>query len=134
MTSVMPPSAPFCSGCRWQCVCVMKTVVTTGPVQKAPTQTAAVIARKIKHKHFQKESKFPLPLIMCQVPSRRSTTQTNPTPRYMGRVLAGHPRSVRLGFGDYKMRILTSVRSKTPAIQLRSSHLSAEQGHSRPAL
>lgn len=37
-------------------------VVNTGPVQ-APKQPAAVIASKIKHKHFQKESKFPLPPI-----------------------------------------------------------------------
>ncbi len=42
---------------------VTKTVVNTGPVLKAATQTAAVIAGKIKHKHFQKESKFPLSLI-----------------------------------------------------------------------
>ncbi len=42
---------------------VVNTVVNTGPIQIAPTQPIAVIARKIKHKHFQKESIFPLPLI-----------------------------------------------------------------------
>ncbi len=45
-------------------VFVIKSVVNTGPVLKVPTQRAAVTARKIKHKHFQKESKFPLPLVM----------------------------------------------------------------------
>ncbi len=39
------------------------TVVNTGCFKIAPTQPIAVIARKIKHKHIQKESTFPLPLI-----------------------------------------------------------------------
>ncbi len=43
---------------------VLKTIVNSGPVPKAPSQSAAVIARKIKNKHFQKESKFPFPVIM----------------------------------------------------------------------
>ncbi len=39
-------------------VFVVNTVVNIGPVQIVPTQLIAVMARKIKHKHFQKESTF----------------------------------------------------------------------------
>ncbi|KAI2654443.1 ORF V: Enzymatic polyprotein [Labeo rohita] len=39
----------------------VKSVVQTGSNLLVPTQPIAVIANKIKHKHFQKESKFPLP-------------------------------------------------------------------------
>ncbi|KAL0164048.1 hypothetical protein M9458_039801, partial [Cirrhinus mrigala] len=46
-------------GAEVEVFCV-KPVVNTGPVQLAPTQSVAVIANKIKRKHFQKESKFPL--------------------------------------------------------------------------
>ncbi len=42
---------------------VQNTVVNIGSFHIAPTQPIAVIARKIKHKHIQKESTFPLPLI-----------------------------------------------------------------------
>ncbi len=126
MDSVMLPSTPFCSGCRWQCV--IKSVVNTGPVLKVPTQTAAVTARKKHTNIFKKRANFLFHISLW------STTWTNPTPHHTGQGLAGHPRSVRLGFGDYKTRLLTSVCSKTPAILRRGSHLSAEQGHSRPAL
>ncbi len=51
----------------------------------------------------------------------------------MGRGLAGHPRSVRLGSGDNKMRLYTSIRSKTPAIWWRGVHFSSAQQRSRPA-
>ncbi len=37
--------------------------MNTGSFHIAPTQPIAVIARKIKHKHIQKESTYPLPLI-----------------------------------------------------------------------
>ncbi len=49
-------------------VLVKNTVVNIGSFHIAPTQAIAVIARKIKHKHIQKESTFPLPLIMSQRP------------------------------------------------------------------
>ncbi|KAL0151921.1 hypothetical protein M9458_052773 [Cirrhinus mrigala] len=41
----------------------VKAVVNTGSMCLAPIQTVAVTANKIKHKHPQKESKFPLPII-----------------------------------------------------------------------
>ncbi|KAI2664298.1 Transposon Ty3-G Gag-Pol polyprotein [Labeo rohita] len=41
----------------------VKAVVNTGSMCFAPIQTVAVTANKIKHKHPQKESKFPLPII-----------------------------------------------------------------------
>ncbi|KAI2668545.1 Gag-Pro-Pol polyprotein [Labeo rohita] len=41
----------------------VKPVVNTGSTLLAPTQPVAVIANKIKHRHSQKESKFPLPIM-----------------------------------------------------------------------
>ncbi len=43
----------------------------------------------------------------------------------MDRGLEGHPRSVKLGSGDNKMRLYTSIRSKTPAIWRRGLHISS---------
>ncbi len=50
-------------------------------------------------------------------------TRVYPTPCHAGRGLAGHPRSVRLGYGDNKTRLFTPIRSKTPAFQRRGLHL-----------
>ncbi len=44
-------------------------------------------------------------------------TRVYPTPCHAGRGLAGHPRSVRVGYGDNKTRLFTPIRSKTPALQ-----------------
>ncbi len=137
MASVMPPSAPFCSGCRWQCVCYENCCDYRARSKRGHTNSRCYSEKNKKRANFTFSKREQISSSTdheCQVPSRRSTTRTNPTPRYMGRGLAGHSQSVRLGFGDYKMRILTSVRSKTPAIQRHSSYLSAEQGCSRPAL
>ncbi|KAI2663140.1 ORF V: Enzymatic polyprotein [Labeo rohita] len=70
----------------------------------------------------------------CLVPLRWPTARTNYTLGHSGRGLAGHPRSVRLGIGDSKKRLLTPVRSKAPAFQRRGPHRGDEQGRSRPAL
>ncbi len=43
-------------------------------------------------------------------------TRVYPTPCHAGRGLAGHPRSVRVGYGDNKTRLFTPIRSKTPAL------------------
>ncbi len=45
----------------------------------------------------------------------------NSTPRHIGRGPAGHPRSVRLGSGDNKTRLYTSIRSKSPRIAVQRS-------------
>ncbi len=42
-------------------------VANIGPVQ-VPKQLSAVIVGKIKHKHSQKESKFPLPCLTSTLP------------------------------------------------------------------
>ncbi len=60
--SVMPPSPRSVPGADGK-VFVKNTVVNTGYFYIAPTQPIAVIERKIKHKHIQKESTYPLPLI-----------------------------------------------------------------------
>ncbi len=49
-------------------VFVQNTVLNIGSFHIAPTQPIAVIAIKIKHKNIQKESTFPLPLIMSLRP------------------------------------------------------------------
>ncbi len=51
----------------------------------------------------------------------------------MGRGLAGHPRSVRLGSGDNKMRLYTSFCSKISVIWRHGLHIGSAQQHSRPA-
>ncbi len=61
-------------------------------------------------------------------------TQVYPTPCHTGRSLAGHPRSVRVGYVDNKTRLFTPIRSKTPAFQRRGLHLSAGRERSRSAL
>ncbi len=38
-------------------------------------------------------------------------------------ILYGHPRSVRLGYGDNKTRLYSSIRSKTPVIWWRGLHI-----------
>ncbi len=57
---------------------------------------------------YEKESTFPLPLIMSlMVPARRPAARNNSAPRHTGRGLAGHPRNVKLGSGDNKTRLYT---------------------------
>ncbi len=57
--TVKPPSVPGADGR----VFVKISAVNIGSFHIAPTQLIAVIARKIKHKHIQKERTFPLPPI-----------------------------------------------------------------------
>ncbi len=54
-----PRSVPSADGR----VFVKNTAFNIGSFHIAPTQPITVIARKIKHKHIQKESTFPLPFI-----------------------------------------------------------------------
>ncbi len=61
-------------------------------------------------------------------------TRVYPTPCHAGWGLAGHPRSVRLGYGDNKTRLFTPIRSKTPAFQRRGLHLGARRERSRSTL
>ncbi len=61
-------------------------------------------------------------------------TRVYPTPCHAGRGLAGHPRSVRVGYGIIKTRLFTPIRSKTPAFQRRGLHLGARRERSRSTL
>ncbi len=61
-------------------------------------------------------------------------TRVYPTLCHAGRGLAGHPRSVRVGYGDNKTRLFTPIRSKTLALQRRGLHLGAGRERSRSAL
>ncbi len=96
---------------------VKNTVVNIGSFHIVPTQTIAVIARKRKHKHIQKESG----------PAARNSS----TPRHTGRGLAGY--LCQTGIWDNKTRLYTSIRSETPAIWQRSLHTGSAQQRSRPA-
>ncbi len=93
--------------------------MNTGSLPITPTQQIVVIA--IKHKHILKESTFTLPLYH-ELPA-----QNNSTPRHMGRGLAGHPRSVKLGSGDNKTRLRSPICLKTPAIWQHGLHLGSGQ-------
>ncbi len=96
----------------------------------APGHPTAVIADKIKHIYFQKESKYPpLPNIsilhLMQLVFRAIST-----PCHAGQGLVGHLRCVRVGNGYDKMRLHTPICSKTTAFLRCAGHRSAQQGHS----
>ncbi len=130
----MSPSAPIQFRARMAEVFVENTTVNTGSFRIAPTEQITVTARKIKHKHIRKESTLPLPLITSLWPPLGGpVARNNLTPCHMGRGLAGHPRSVRLGSGDNKMRLYTSIRSKISVIWRHGLHIGPAQQHSRPA-
>ncbi len=88
-------------------------------------QPSAVIVEKIKHKHSQKKEQFSSSVPHECPASVQPATRVYPTPCHAGRGLAGHPRSVRVGYGDNKTRLFTPIRSKTPAFQRRGPHLGA---------
>ncbi len=107
--------------------------VATGSVQ-ATMQLSAVIAEKIKHKHSQKESNFPLPSLTSALPPCSRPLEFIQPLATRAEAWAGHPRSVRVGYGDNKTRLFTPIRSKTPALQRRGLHLGAGRERSRSAL
>ncbi len=106
--------------------------VATGSVQ-ATMQLSAVIAEKIKQT-FSKREQFSSSVPYECPASAQPATRVYPTPCHAGRGLAGHPRSVRVGYGDNKTRLFTPIRSKTPALQRRGLHLGAGRERSRSAL
>ncbi len=85
---------------------------------------------------FSKREQFPLPSLTSALPpcSRRLEFIQPLVTRAAGRGLAGHPRSVRLGYGDNKTRLFTPIRSKTPTFQRCGLHLGAGRERSRSAL
>ncbi len=123
-----PLLTPFISKCRGNCVCCK---------YRARTSAQATIrcdSRKTKTQTFSKREQ-----ISSSVPhecpaSVQSVTRVYPTPCHAGRGLAGHPRSVRLGYGDNKTRLFTPIHSKTPAFQRRGLHLGAGRERSRSTL
>ncbi len=106
--------------------------VATGSVQ-ATMQLSAVIVEKIKHS-FSKREQFSSSVPHECPASVQPATRVYPTPCHAGRGLAGHPRSVRVGYGDNKTRLFTPIRSKTPALQRRGLHLGAGRERSHSAL
>ncbi len=97
----------------------------------APSCPTAVIADKIKHTHFQKESEIfsayhKRPALMQPVCTAVST------PCHAGRGLAGHPRCVNVGNDYGKMRLCTPIRSKSTTLSLCAHHHSAQRERSSP--
>ncbi len=84
---------------------VKNTVVNIGSFHIAPTQPIVVITRKIKQTYSKREHFSSSPYHEPQAPTRQSATLNNSTPHHMGRSLAGHPQSVKLGSGDNKTRL-----------------------------
>ncbi len=103
--------------------------VATGPVQ-APRCNSG----KNKTQTFSKREQFSSSVPHECPASVQPATRVYPTPCHAGRGLVGHPRSVRLGYGDNKMRLFTPIRSKTPTFQRRGLHLGAGRERSRSAL
>ncbi len=84
-------------------------VANMGPVQ-APKQPLSVIVGKIKQTFSKREQIFSSIFHECPAPVQ-PVTRVYPTPCHAGRGLAGHPRSVRMGYGDNKVRLFTPIRS-----------------------
>ncbi len=98
-------------------------LVPHGPTL-APGHSTAIIADKIEHMHFQKESKFHLlPTISVQPVFRSVSTSCHAV-----RALAGYPRCVRVGNDYDKMRLYTPIRLKTTALPRCACHHSVQRG------
>ncbi len=95
--SVVPPSTPFSSGCRRQCVCCKHHWELWARSNSAHT-TNRCYSEKNKTQTFSKREQISSSIYHeRRVPARRPVAWTNPTPYHAGRGLTGHPRSVRLG-------------------------------------
>ncbi len=114
--SVMPTSAPFSSVCGRQRVCEKYCCKHWVLSHSAHTANRCYSEENKTQTYSKREHFSSFPYHEPQAPTRWPATQNNSTPHHMGRVLAGHPRRVRLGSGDNKMRLYSSIRSKTPAI------------------
>ncbi len=122
-----PLGTPFSSGCRGNCVCCYR-------VRTSDHATVRCDSGKNKSQTFSKREQFSSSVPHECPASVQPATRVYPTPCHTGRGLAGHPRSVRVGYGDNKMRLFTPIRSKTPAFQQRGLHLGAGRERSRSAL
>ncbi len=105
--SVEPPSTPVSSGCRGQCVFRSHWAHTSAQTAYRSYSGYNKTQTFSKREQISSSTQHEWP-----VPTWRQTARSNPTPCHAGRGLAGHPRGVRLGYGDNKTRLLTTVRSK----------------------
>ncbi len=122
-----PLGTPFFSRCRGNCVCCYR-------VRTSDHATVRSDSGKNKTQTFSKREQFSSSVPHECPASVQPATRVYPTPCHAGRGLAGHPRSVRVGYGDNKTRLFTPIRSKTPALQRRGLHLGAGRERSRSAL
>ncbi len=103
------------------------------PLNAGRRGKCVLIVDKIKHIHFQKESKnLFLPTIsILPLCSQSAPTVNTPLP-HTGRDLAGHPRCVSMGNGYGKTRLYSSIRSKTTAFPRCTRHHSVQRGRPSP--
>ncbi len=126
--SLKLPITPFNPGCRVKCVCCKFWA------RSSAQTTTRFYSGKNKTQTFSKREQISSSISHeCPAPMQ-PVTRTNPTPCHEGRGLACHPRSVVMGYRDYKMRLFTPIRSKTPTLQRHGLHLGAKQGSSRSSL
>ncbi len=127
------PSAAISFGCGRQSVCEKYCCENWVLLHIAHTANRCY-SEKNKTQTYPKREHFSSPPYhKPQGNARRPAAQNYSTPRHTGRGLAGHPRSVKLGSGDNKTRLYTSIRSKTPAIWRHGLHIGSVQQRSRPA-
>ncbi len=122
-----PLGTPFFSGCRGNCVCCYR-------VRTSDHATVRCDSGKNKTQTFSKREQFSSSIPHECPASVQPANRVYPTPCHAGRGLAGHPRSVRVGYGDNKTRLFTPIHSKTPALQWRGLHLGAGRERLRSAL
>ncbi len=122
-----PLGTPFFSGCRGNCVCCYR-------VRTSDHATVRCDSGKNKTQTFSKREQFSSSVPHECPASVQPATRVYPTPCHAGRGLAGHPRSVRVGYGDNKTRLINPIRSKTPALRRHGLHLGAGRERSRSAL
>ncbi|KAL0147769.1 hypothetical protein M9458_056912, partial [Cirrhinus mrigala] len=132
--SAEPPSTSLNAGCRGRCVLCKSCCEYWVHVSCAHTNSRCDSEQNKTQTSSKREQISSSNHKGCLLPLRWPTARTDYTLGHSGRGLAGHPRSVRLGIGDSKKRLLTPVRSKAPAFQRRGPHRGDEQGRSRPAL
>ncbi len=98
-------------------------VANIGPVQ-APKQPPHYYSVKKKTQTFSKREQASSSMSECPAPAQPAT-RVYPTPCH-----AGHPWGVRVGYGDNKTRLLTTICSKTPCFNsVVSTSVQSENAH-----
>ncbi len=107
--------------------------VATGSIQ-ATMQLSTVIVEKIKHKHSQKESNFPLPSLTSALPPCSRPLEFIQPLATQAKVWQAIPGVSEWVMGIIKRGYSLQFAKKTPAFQRHGFHLGAGRERSRSAL